>query len=194
MLWHHYFPPTTALVWPSIRVFQFLSVTPGFPLHQNNTVSLQWLDIQFSSLQHSVMTDTLWPHGLHNARLPCPSPTPRHQAHVHCVSDAIPFHFLSIPFYSCLQSFQASRSFQMSQFFTSGGQSVKVFTFGISPFNEYSGLISYRMDWLDLLAVQGTLKSLLQHHSSKASILQHSPFFMVQLTSIHDHRKNHSFD
>ena len=55
------------------------------------------------------------------------------------------------------------------------------FSFSISPFNEYSGLISFRMDWLDLLAVQGTLKSLLQHHSSKASILQRSAFFIVQL-------------
>ena len=56
------------------------------------------------------------------------------------------------------------------------------FSFSINPFNEYSGLISFRIDWLDLLAVQGTLKSLLQHHSSKASILQHSPFFIVQFS------------
>ena len=56
------------------------------------------------------------------------------------------------------------------------------FSFSISPSNEYSGLISFRIDWLDLLAVQGTLKSLLQHHSSKASILQHSAFFLVQLS------------
>ena len=56
------------------------------------------------------------------------------------------------------------------------------FSFNISPFNEHPGLISLRMDWLDLLAVQGTLKSLLQHHSSKASILQHSAFFTVQLS------------
>ena len=69
------------------------------------------------------------------------------------------------------------------------------FSFNISPSNEHSGLISFRMDWLDLLAVQGTLKSLLQHHSSKASILQHSAFFIVPtLTSIHDHWKNHSLD
>ena len=68
------------------------------------------------------------------------------------------------------------------------------FSFSTSPSNEYSGLISFRMDWLDLLAVQGTLKSLLQHQSSKASILQHSAFFMVQLTFIHDYWKNHSFD
>ena len=68
------------------------------------------------------------------------------------------------------------------------------FNFSISPFNEHPGLTSFRMDWLDLLAVQGTLKSLLQHHSSKASILRCSAFFIVQLTSIHDSWKNHSFD
>ena len=68
------------------------------------------------------------------------------------------------------------------------------FSFSISPSNEYSGLISFRMDWLDLLAVQRTLKSLLQHHSSKASVLWCSAFFMVQLTSMHDYWKNHSFD
>ena len=85
------------------------------------------------------------------------------------------------PFSSCPQSFPASGSFQMSQFFASGGQSIS-FSFNISPSNEYSGLVSCRMDWLDLLAVQGTLKSLLQLHSSKASILRHSAFFMVQLS------------
>ena len=69
------------------------------------------------------------------------------------------------------------------------------FSFSISPCNEYSGLISFRMDWLDLLAVQGTLKSLLQHHSSKGSILWGSAFFIVlTLISIHDHWKNYSFD
>ena len=68
------------------------------------------------------------------------------------------------------------------------------FGFSISPSNEYSGLISFRMDWLDLLAVQGTLKSLLQHHSSKASVLRHPAFFIVQLTSIQDYWKNHSFE
>ena len=68
------------------------------------------------------------------------------------------------------------------------------FSFNISPSNEHPGLISFRMDWLDLLAVQGTLKSLLQHQSSKASILWCSAFFIVQLTSIPDHWKNHSLD
>ena len=78
--------------------------------------------------------------------------------------------------------FPSIRSFQMSQLFSSGGQSIGVFSFNISPSNEYSGLNSFRMDWLDLLAVQGTLKSLLQHHSSKASILWPSAFFMIQLS------------
>ena len=74
------------------------------------------------------------------------------------------------------------------------------FRFSIRPSNEHPGLISFRMDWLDLLAVLGTLKSLLQHHSSKASILQHSAFFFFSflysptLTCIHDHWKNHSLD
>ena len=70
----------------------------------------------------------------------------------------------------------------MSQLFTSGGQKYWSFSFNMSPSNEHSGLISFRIDWLDLLAVQGTLKSLLQHHSSKASILRHSAFFTVQLS------------
>ena len=69
----------------------------------------------------------------------------------------------------------------MNQFFASGGQNNWSFSFNISPSNEYSRLISFRMDWLDLLAVQGTLKSLLQYHSSKASVLWHSVLFMVQL-------------
>ena len=70
----------------------------------------------------------------------------------------------------------------------------KYWSFSISPSNEHSGLISFKIDWLDLLAVQGTLKSLLQYHSSKALILLCSAFFIVQLTSTHDYRKNHSFD
>ena len=68
------------------------------------------------------------------------------------------------------------------------------FSFSISPSNEYSGLISFRIDWFSLLAVQGTLKSFLQHYSLKASILWCSAFFIIQLTSVHDCCKNHSFD
>ena len=131
----------------------------------------------FSQLQfsHSVLSDCLWPHGLQHARPPCPLPMPG------VYSNSSPWSRWCHPtisssviaFSSRLQSFPASGSFQMSWFFTSGGQSV-----GVSASNEYSGLISFRMDWLDLLAVQGTLKSLLWHHSSKASVLWCSAFFI----------------
>ena len=102
------------------------------------------------------------------------------QTHVRWVGDAVQPSY-PLPSSSCLQSFPASGSFQMSEFFASGGQSIGSFSFNISPSNENPGLISFRTDWLDLLAVQGTLKSLLQLHSSKASILLHSAFFIVQL-------------
>ena len=79
--------------------------------------------------------------------------------------------------------FPSIRSFQMSQFIASGGQSIGVSaSFSISPSNKYSGLISFRMDWLDLLAVQGTVKNLLQDYRSKASVLQCPAFFIVQLS------------
>ena len=137
-----------------------------------------------SQLSRSVMSDSLWPHELQHARPPCPSPTPR----VHpnrcplsrwchtTISSSV------VPISSCPQSFPASGSFPMSQISASCGQSIGSFNFNISPSNEHPGLISLRMDWLDLLAVQGTLKSLLQHHSSKASILLCSAFFIVQLS------------
>ena len=93
------------------------------------------------------------------------------------------------PFSSCPQSFPASGSFQMTLFKESA---LRIrwpkdwsFSFNISPSNEHPGLISFRMDWLDLSAVQGTLKSLLQHHSSKVSILQCSAFFIIQLSNPH---------
>ena len=122
------------------------------------------------------------------------------QAHVHWVGDAIQPSCAPI---SCSQTFPASRSFPVSQLFTLGDQGNRGFSFNISPSNTYSGLISFRIDWFDLLAVQGTLKNLLQHHSSKASVLHCSAFFMVQLSHpymttqscIHIcDSKNHSFD
>ena len=139
--------------------------------------------VQFSSVTQSCLT--LQPHGLQHARLPCPSPTPElAQTHVCRLSDTIqpshPLSSLSPPIF--LQSSPASGSFPMSQFLASDGQSIRVFSFSISLSNKYSGLISFRIDWLDLLAVQGTLKSLLQHHSSKASILRRSAFSIVQLS------------
>ena len=100
-----------------------------------------------------------------------------------------------VPFSSRLQSFPGIRVFSNESALRMRWPKYWSFSFNISPFShEYSGLISFRMDWLVLLAVQETLKSLLQHHSSKASILQCSTFFTVQLSSIHDYWKNHSFD
>ena len=130
------------------------------------------------------MSDSLQPCELQHARPPCPSPTPEAYPNS-CplsrwchptISSSV------IPFSSCPQPFSASESFPVSQLFAPGGQSIKSFSFNVSPSKEYPGLISFRMDWLDLLAFQGTLKSLLQHHSSKASILWHSAFFTVQLS------------
>ncbi|XDA71606.1 hypothetical protein R6Z07F_001955 [Ovis aries] len=124
----------------------------------------------------------------------CSTPGPRvhhqlpefTQTHVHQVGDAIqPPHPLSSP----SPAFNLSQHQGLFQGVSSSHQVAKVlsFSFNISPSKEYSGLISLRIDWFDLLAVQGTLKSLLQHHSSKTSILRHSAFFTVQLTSIHDY-------
>ena len=137
-----------------------------------------------SQFSHSVMSNSLWPHGLQHTRPPCPSPTPgayldscplSQWCHPTISSSIVHFSF-------CLQSFPASGSFQMSQLFSSGSQSIGVSaSTSVLPM-RHPGLISFRMDWLDLLAVQGTLKSLLQHHSSKASILCHSAFFIVQLS------------
>ena len=122
------------------------------------------------------------------------------QTHVHWVGDAIqPSHPLSslllLP-----SIFPSIRVFSNESALCIRWPKYWSFSFKISPSNEHPGLISLRMDWLDLLAVQGTLKNLLQHHSSKASILQCSAFFIVQLshphmtTSIHDYWKNHSLD
>ena len=105
------------------------------------------------------------------------------QTHVHRVGDVIqPSHLLSSPSPPTFNLSQHHVFFPMSQFLHIRWLKYWSFSFSISPSNEYSGLISFRMDWLDLLAVQGTLKSLFQHHSSKASILQHSAFFIVQLS------------
>ena len=138
--------------------------------------------IGFSSVQfsHSVVPNSSRPHELQHARLPCPSPTPGVYPNS-CLSSRWCHPAISssvIPFSSYPQSLPASGSFQMSQLFASGGQSIGSFSFNISP-TKHPGLISFRMDCLDLLEVQGTLKSLLQHHSSKASVLRRPAFFIV---------------
>ena len=139
--------------------------------------------VQFSSVAQSCPTlcDPMY-HSM--SGLPVHHQLPEStQTHVHCVSDAIQPSHPVVPFSSCPQSFPASGSFPMSQLFASGGQRIGVSASASSvlPMNT-QGLISFRMDWLDLFAVQGTLKSLLQYHSSKASILQCSAFFIVQFS------------
>ena len=138
--------------------------------------------VQFSSVAQ--LCPTLQHHGLQQARPPCSSPTPGVYSNSCPLSQwCHPTTSSSvIPFSSRLQSFPASGSFQMSQCFCIRWPKYWNFSCNISLSSEYSGLISFRMDWLDLLVVQGTLKSPLQHHSSKASILQHSTFFIVQLS------------
>ena len=125
---------------------------------------------------------TLWPHGLQHTRPLCLSPTPEFtQTHVHC-SDAIqPSHPLSSPLLPPL-IFPSIRVFSDESVLCIRWPKYWSFSFNISPSNEYSGLISFRMNWLDHLVVQGTLKSLLQHCSSKASIILFSACFMVQLS------------
>ena len=139
--------------------------------------------VQFS---HSVMSNSLQPSGLQHARPPCSSPAPGiYSTHVHWVGGAIhPSHTLSS--LSPLPSiFPSIRVFSNESVLCIRWPKYWTFSFSITPFNEYSGLISFRMNWLDLLAVQGTLNSLLQHHSSKASILWCSAFFIVQLSHPH---------
>ena len=126
------------------------------------------------------MSDSLWPHGLQQARLSYPSPTPR------ACLNSCPLSWWChptisssvVPVSSCLQSFLAPGSFQ---FFASGGKGIGV-QIQHQSFQWIFRTDTFRIDWLDLLAVQGTLNSLLQHHSSNASILQCSAFFTVQLS------------
>ena len=128
------------------------------------------------------MSDSLWPHGLQHNRFPGPSQTPR------VCSNSCPLSWYAhstissvIPFSSCLQLSQHQGPLQRVTLHIRWPKYWS-FSFSISPSNEYSGLVSFRTDWLDFLSVQGTLKSLLQHHSSKASVLQCSAFFIVQLS------------
>ena len=140
---------------------------------------------QFSSVQfsHSVVSDSLRSHESQHVRPPCLSPTPRDcpnpcplsQWSHPAISSSV------VPFSSCPQSLPASRSSSESPLCIRWPKYWS-FSFSISPSNEHPGLIAFRMDWLDLLAVQGNLKSLLQHHCSKASIFRRSAFFTVQLS------------
>ena len=145
------------------------------------TVKDREASVQFSC---SVVSDCLRPHEPQHARLCCPSPTPGVHAnpcplsrwcHPTISSSVIPLLLLPSIFPSIrVFSNESALHIRWPKYWS--------FSFNISPSNEHPGLISYKMDWLDLLTIQGTLKSLLQHHSSKASIFRHSAFFIVQLS------------
>ena len=127
------------------------------------------------------MSDSLQPHGLQHSRPPCPSPTPR------VYPNSCPLSWwchliLSRSLLLLPSIFPSIRVFSNESVLCIRWPKYQSFNFNISPFNEHSGLISFRMDWLDLLAVRGTLKSLLQHYSSKSSVLWCSAFLIVQLS------------
>ena len=175
--------PPCAAVNKSRTIWFCKAVSPMCCISSSNRVKAS---VQFN---RSVVFDSLPPHGLQHNRLPCPSPvhpTPGVSPNL-CPSSRWYHPTISssvVLFSSCLQSFLASGSFPMSQFFTSGGQSIGVSASGISHSNEHSGLISFRIDWFELLAVQRTLKSLLQHHRSK-HIFLHTQFSLYSKSHIY---------
>ena len=130
----------------------------------------------------SVMSNSLRLNGLQHTRLPCPAPTPGASSDSCPTSQWCNPTTLCHPLLLLLSIFPSIRVFSNESVICFRWPNYWSFTFSISPSNEYSGLISFRIDWLDLLAIQGTLKSLLHHNSSKASILQCSAFFIVQLS------------
>ena len=156
------------------------------------------MNIVFSSVQfsHSDMSNSLRPHEVQHVRPPCPSPTPEVHPNPHpltwwchpTISSCHPLLLLPTIFPSIrVFSNESALRMRWPKYWS--------YSFNISPSNEHPGLTSFKMDWLDLLAVQGTLKSLLQYHSSKASIsLALSFLYSPTVTSIHDHWINHSLD
>ena len=148
------------------------------------TSSISILAFQGLLFSHSVMSNSLWTHGLQHTRLPCPWLSPRVYSNscplsrwcCPTISSSV------VPVSSRLQSFPASGSFPMSQFFASGGQSIGAPASASGLPMNIQSCTSFRIDWFDPPAVQVTLKSLLQHHNSKASILWHSAFFVDHLS------------
>ena len=130
------------------------------------------------------MSNSLRPHGLQHTRPPCPSPTPKASSNSKSIELVIPSNYpiLCYPLLCLPSIFPSIRVFSNESVLHIRWPKYWSFSFSISPSKEHLGLISFRMDGLDLLAVQGTVKSLLQHQSSKASILWHSAFFIVQLS------------
>ena len=168
-------------------VFHCIYATFSLPIHLSLDTS-----VQFSC---SVLSDSLRPHGLQQAKLPCPSQSLLKFMSVEAVMPSNHL-LLCCPLLLLPSIFPSIKVFSNKSALHIRWPKYWSFSFNISPSNEYSGLLSFRIDWFDFLAVQGTLKSLLQHHSSKASILRHSAFFKdgPTLASIHDYWKNHSLD
>ena len=163
-----------------------------FGTYFSNLIFFRFSSVKFS---RSVVPDSLRPYELQHARPPCPSPTlrvhpnscPSRWCHPAISSSVILLLLPPIPPSIRVFSNESTLRMRWPKYWS--------FSLSISPSNEHPGLISFRMDWLDPLAVQGTHKSLLQHHSSKSSIFQPSAFFTVPtITPIHDHWKNHSLD
>ena len=154
---------------------------PEFPVEWRPPVDMEPGPVQFSC---SVVSHYLRPHKPQHARPPCPSPTPRSPPKHMSTESVMPSNHLILcrPHLLLSSIFPSIRVFSNESALGITWPKYWSFSFSISPSNEYSGLISFRMDWLDFLAVQGTLKSLLQRHSSKASILWHSAFSIVQLS------------
>ena len=141
--------------------------------------------IQFSSVAKSCLT--LQPHGLQHARPPCPLPTPGVYSNSMSIESVMPSNHLILcrPLLLLPSIFPSIRVFSNESALCIRWPKYWSLSFSITPSKAYSGLISFRIDWFDLLAVQGTLKSLLQHHSSKASVLRYSDLFMVQLSHLY---------
>ena len=139
----------------------------------------RWCSVQLS---HSVESNPYWTHGLQHARLPCPSPSPGAHSNS-CPLSQMPSNHLVLYCPLHLPSiFPSIKVFSSESALHVRWPKDWSYSFSISPSNEYSRLISFRIDWFELLAVQGTLKSLLHHHSSKASVLQCSAFFKIRLS------------
>ena len=162
-----------------MSVFQKTALKNANHSYQRN----DWIMLGSVQFSHSVMSNSVWPHGLQHDKLPCPSTAPGVYSNSCPLSgDSIqPSHPLLPPLLPP-SIFHSIRVFSNESVLRIRWPKYWSFSFSISPSSEYSGLISFRMDLLDLLAVQVTLKSLLQHHSSTASILRHSAFLIVQLS------------
>ena len=188
------------MTWPCflLRAGKFLWSTPEILL---NNITKSWGCLQLThsictevetairflchlhlKFSHSIMSDSLWPHGLQHARLPFTNS--QGLLKLMSIELVMPSYNLILcrPLLLLPSIFPSIRVFSSESALCIRWPKYWSFSISISPSNEYSGLISFRMDWLDLFAVQGTFKSLLQHHSSKASILWCLAFFMVQLS------------